>query len=211
MKHKYVLNNFTHMGVRDEDVLDCSSRIDIKVLEMRSNKILKGFKKEYKDLVKYGLVINGIVRVVKETHDNPDDRLQIGFGQFVDRIDPAHFHYIDLQIPFVFDRRKIPKSFQGFEVRYNIRSSTFPPEFNVDEEEQVTVEEANHPKRYVLFVKRCADEIREKLGDPKMSKEEMLDALNWCGDFRKYLLEIYKAPEEKRNYLRELGLEPSEY
>lgn len=83
---------------------------------------------------------------------------------------------IGVSHPFVFDRRLIPARYLGVDVRGRARMP-LPPEF----------EGQTHPTGYVWsppnferFVDRCADDIREQLGQSDMTREEMLHALIGC-------------------------------
>jgi len=83
---------------------------------------------------------------------------------------------IGVSYPFVFDRRLIPERYLGVDVRGGAQMP-LPPEF----------EGQTYPNGYVWsppnferFVDRCADEIRQRLGQPNMTREEMLHALIGC-------------------------------
>lgn len=60
-----------------------------------------------------------------------------------------------------------------------------PREFDFGDREHISYEEAYNPQKYVDFVRRCPDEIMQKLENPDMTEEEMLDALCW-GNFKRY-------------------------
>jgi hypothetical protein len=51
------------------------------------------------------------------------------------------------------------------------------------------------PERFEKFVERCSDEIRKDLGDPNMSKKEMLDALCF-GDFKEHKKKVNQLIKE---------------
>ena len=72
---------------------------------------------------------------------------------------------------FIFDRRKLPDRYLGLPV-YGTVSET-PKDF------QVFGDYIWAPENYEHFVDHHAAEIREQLGEPNMSREEMLHAL--CG------------------------------
>lgn len=71
--------------------------------------------------------------------------------------------------PFVFDRRLLPQRYLGVGLRAAY-SGPLPPEFRG---ENMWADE-----NFERFVDRCAVEIRQKLGRPNMTREEMLQALH---------------------------------
>lgn len=112
--------------------------------------ILNHFQTKYKPLTKEGLRIQGLSMV-----------------------DPKRKkHVIMISKPFVFDNRKLPKVYDGLEVKSKIEGE-LPQEFKVD----VKKEYIWAPQRFEQYVDRCADEIRKKFKKPDMTRKEMLDAL----------------------------------
>lgn len=87
---------------------------------------------------------------------------------------------IGVEYPFIFDRRQTPEFYQGIRVHGGIPITALPGEF-------LTPGYVWAYQRYEKFVDRCEDEIRRKLANPTMTKEEMLDALCFGGDFRKWV------------------------
>jgi hypothetical protein len=75
--------------------------------------------------------------------------------------------------PFIFDRRLLPLSHLGISVHTSY-GRELPPEFQ-DGKRRYSYVWA--PPHYEDFVDRCADEIRQRLRRPDMSREEMLAAL----------------------------------
>src|SRR5690349_14615899 len=75
--------------------------------------------------------------------------------------------------PFVFDRRKIPASHLGIEVHASI-GPELPPEFEASTRKYDYVWA---PPHYEAFVGNNANQIRQTLRDPSMSRDEMLSAL----------------------------------
>jgi len=75
--------------------------------------------------------------------------------------------------PLVFDRRRLPSRYLGVDVRASIQLP-LPPEFQGHEYPHGYVWS---PPNYERFVDRCADEIRERLGDPDMTREQMLHVI----------------------------------
>jgi hypothetical protein len=117
---------------------------------------LKRFEKKYAHLKKLGLRFNGL-----------------GFADARKRV-----HVIQVTRPFMFDSRLIPKSFEGMAVKSKIEG-VLPEEFIIDRnvEDWQKREYAWSPERFEMFVDRCSSEIKEKLNNPAMSRDEMLSAL----------------------------------
>ena len=112
--------------------------------------ILNHFQTKFKPLTKEGLRIQGL-----------------------SMIDPKRKkHVIMISKPFVFDNRKLPKVYDGLEIKSKIEGD-LPNEFKVD----AKLEYIWAPQRFEQFVDRCGDEIRKKFKKPEMSRNEMLDAL----------------------------------
>jgi len=144
---------------------------------------LSRFEKKFAHLKKKGLRINGLKM-----------------------IDPKRKkHVIDVSRPLVFDTRELPKSFEGLDVKAVIHGD-LPTEFSIDrtQPDWTKKEYIWAPERFELFVDRCCDDIRKKLGDPKMSRDEMLSALAF-GDFQAHkektsdLIKEGKLPSYARN------------
>ncbi|MEY4594312.1 MAG: hypothetical protein RIQ47_722 [Bacteroidota bacterium] len=126
---------------------------------------LSRFEKKFAHLKKKGLRINGLKM-----------------------IDPKRKkHVIDVSRPLVFDNRELPKSFEGIEVKAIIHGD-LPTEFSIDrtQPDWSKKEYIWAPERFESFVDRCSDDIRKKLGDPKMSREDMLSALAF-GDYNAHV------------------------
>jgi hypothetical protein len=80
---------------------------------------------------------------------------------------------IGVSRPFIFDRRLLPNTYLGVGVRTTARPP-LPQEFQGQKYPQGYVWS---PPNYERFVDRCANEIRERLGNPTMTRTEMLNAL----------------------------------
>ena len=112
--------------------------------------ILNHFKKKYQPLTKDGLRFDGLSLIdVKRKK-----------------------HVIMISKPFVFDNRKLPKSYDGLAIKAKIEGG-LPEEFNVDARKEYIWA----PQRFEKFVDRCSDEIRKKFKQPDMSRTDMLYAL----------------------------------
>ena len=144
---------------------------------------LERFEKKFSPLKKKGLRVNGLKM-----------------------IDPKRKkHVIDVSRPLVFDNRQLPKSFEGLEIKAVI-SGDLPMEFTIDrtKPDWQKKEYIWAPERFEHFVDRCGDEIKKKLGDPKMSRDELLSALCF-GNFQEHknktqqLIKEGKIPSYRKN------------
>ena len=121
--------------------------------------ILKNFEAKYGNLKKKGLRIEGL-----------------------NMIDPKRKkHVILISKPFLFDNRSLPKIYEGLEVKAKIEGE-LPEEFKPT---ALKKEYTWAPKKFEVFVDRCAGEIRKKFNNPNMSRQEMLDALAF-GNFEEH-------------------------
>ncbi|HEY6161310.1 MAG TPA: hypothetical protein VI112_08810, partial [Bacteroidia bacterium] len=97
-----------------------------------------------------------------------------------------------------FDNRLLPKKFEGLDVKTNIQlKEDMPNEFRVNraQPDWFKKEYIWAPERFERFVERCSDEIRKDLGNPTMSKKEMLDALCF-GDFKEHKKKVNQLIKE---------------
>ena len=107
------------------------------------------------------------------------DRFQAEYGQLkgVTISGPGVYHcgewIIRLTHPFIFDRRTLPGYYLGVRIMLGY-ALPLPPEFEGQRLPQAYVWA---PTNYERFVDRCGGEIRRQLGQPDMTREEMLDAL----------------------------------
>lgn len=126
--------------------------------------ILTRFKDKYKPLLKKGLIIEGMVVVDHARRKNA----------------------ISVSKPFIFDNRNIPTSFDGIQVKKRIVGE-MPKEFQIDrtEPDWHKKEYIWAPERFELFVDRAFSEIKEKLGEADLTKEEALDAICF-GNFEEH-------------------------
>ena len=125
---------------------------------------LERFEKKFSSLKKMGLRVNGL-------------RM----------IDPKRKkHVIDISRPLVFDNRALPKTFEGLDVKSVIHGE-LPKEFviNRTNPDWSKKEYIWAPERFEKFVDRCPDEIKKKLGNPAMTRDEMLSALCF-GDYKEH-------------------------
>jgi hypothetical protein len=144
---------------------------------------LERFEKKFTLLKKKGLRVNGLTMI------DPKRRK----------------HVINVTRPLVFDNRALPKSFEGLEIKAKI-SGDMPVEFKIDrtKPDWQKAEYIWAPERFENFVDRCSDDIKKKLGDPKMTRADMLSALCF-GNFEEHkkkteiLIKEGKIPNYRKN------------
>jgi hypothetical protein len=151
------------------------------------NEVIDSFTDEQAEQIKMGAYVSGIFGPAENTTDSGESELNIctSQGKEMDEYVNPLTHHISFWVPFIIDNRKIPKFFQGFRVDTITISTTEPAEFDFGDREDVSWEEWRNPKLFEDFVNRCENEIRLKLGNPEMTRDEILDALAY-GDFKKY-------------------------
>lgn len=111
------------------------------------------------------------------------------------RSDKAMYHSIT--VPFVFDHRSLPKTFDGISLQVSIID--FPSEyFPEPENDTVPLFEYYSPERYMKFVKDHFESIKRKLNLLSADKEEILDAIA-CGSFQGHIewCELKRAEFER--------------
>lgn len=135
---------------------------------------LEHFKERYKHLEKKGLRILGIKLV------DPEKKT----------------HVIEISRPLIFDSRLIPDRYEGLRIKRRIHGA-LPQEFQIDRDavDWHKKEYVWAPERFEKYVDREAAKIRKKLGDPNMSREDMLDAICF-GNFQKHKKKVGKLIEE---------------
>ncbi|MCC7303746.1 MAG: hypothetical protein IT233_13985 [Bacteroidia bacterium] len=118
--------------------------------------ILKRFEDKVSPLKKKGLKVEGLQMV------DPKKRT----------------HVINISRPFIFDMRGLPKKYEGLSVKGKINGD-LPNEFQIDRTKPDWMKRDYiwAPERFEKFVERCGEQIRKELGNPVMTKKEMLDAL----------------------------------
>ncbi|HET6245835.1 MAG: hypothetical protein H0V01_12270 [Bacteroidetes bacterium] len=152
--------------------------------------ILKKFEDKYVNLKKKGMQVEGLLL-----------------------IDPKRKkHVISISRPFVFDNRNLPKRYETLEIKSKIQGE-LPQEFKINREnpDWQKTEFIWAPERFEHFVDRCSTEIRKKLDQPEMSRNEMLDALCF-GNFQEHkakceaMVKEGKIPAFKNNAKEKLEL-----
>jgi len=130
--------------------------------------ILERFISKYGHLTKKGLKIIGLAEIDSEK------RIKV----------------IVISKPFVFDSRQIPDKFEGLKIRRQVHGK-LPTEFIIrrPSADGTKLDFIWAPERFEKFVDRKIDNIRERLGDPNMSREEVLDALCF-GDFKAHTKKV---------------------
>lgn len=87
--------------------------------------------------------------------------------------------------PFIFDKRDTPSWHLGVPIRY-VLTEDVPTGFKINRKYVWA------PENYLNFVDQHSDLIREKLNDPSLSREDMLEALigmpfdDWIDQCRKH-------------------------
>ena len=135
---------------------------------------LDRFEKKFAYLKKKGLRVNGLKM-----------------------IDPKRKkHVIDINRPFLFDNRILPKSFEGLDLKTVIQGE-LPAEFIVDRSKPdwTKREYIWAPERFEKYVDRCSDEIKKQLGNKEMTRDEMLSALCF-GDFQEHKKKVAELIKE---------------
>ena len=135
---------------------------------------LENFKERFKHLEKKGLRIIGI--------------------KLIDPIKKTHV--IEISRPIIFDSRAIPDRYEGLKIKRRIHGS-LPEEFQIDRDavDWHKKEYVWAPERFEKYVSRESDKIRKTLGDPEMSKEDMLDAICF-GNFQAHKEKVFKLVAE---------------
>ena len=100
---------------------------------------------------------------------------------------------ITVQHPFIFDHRKLPKTYLGIEVRGSTPNENMPEEFRVKDPQK---EYVWSPECFEKFVDKYADKIRKELNNSDMSREEMLDAICF-GNFKLHVANYKKWKQQK--------------
>lgn len=129
--------------------------------------VLERFGKKYAHLQKKGLRVDGLAEI---------DSVR-------------KYKVIKVSKPFIFDNREIPDKFEGIKLQKRI-SGDLPDEFKNNKETFIWA-----PYKYEQFVDRCAEEIRQLLGEEEMTRDEMLDAV--CGgDFGAHVTKVTQWAKE---------------
>ncbi|MBC8343904.1 MAG: hypothetical protein ISR55_06870 [Bacteroidetes bacterium] len=123
--------------------------------------VLERFKKKYAYLEEFGLKFHGLQEI------NSEKRTTV----------------ISISKPLIFDSRLIPDKFEGLRIKRTIHGK-LPKEFKVrkPDNDGNMLDYVWAPERFELFIDRNMNEIREKLEQPEMTREDILDALCF-GDF----------------------------
>ena len=97
---------------------------------------------------------------------------------------------ISVSKPFIFDNRNIPTSFDGIQVKKRIVGE-MPIEFQIDrtQPDWHKKEYIWAPERFELFIDRALGEIKDKLGDSRLTREEALDAVCF-GNFEEHARKV---------------------
>ena len=121
-------------------------------------------------------LLQGIAETFRKAHPNLNFQ---GLGNVHGSLELVVTH------PFVFDKRLVPGSFLGLPVRTSL-SSPIPEDFEVFSGYTWA------PENYANFVDTHAENVRSALGNPDITRAEMLHALigmpfeNWVEQCRKF-------------------------
>lgn len=128
------------------------------------------FESEYLELMKLKPQVD--VTTVIEEWDEELDKM----------VNPNRIE-IEVRHPFIFDVRLIPKRFMGYKVKSIIVGKPYPNEFfdGIEEGIEIHLYMLEDPEKYISYVKKHIDGIRQQLNSPDMSIAEALDAIT--GDF----------------------------
>lgn len=132
--------------------------------------IISRFKSQYGHLEKSGLAITGLVELDNE----------------------HNLKVIDISHPFIFDHRRLPKKFEGVDIRSSVHGE-LPQEFQIDHSNKGEYLWA--PERFEKFVDRSLEELRIAFNKTELTREEALDALCF-GDFEAHKLKINRLIKE---------------
>lgn len=93
---------------------------------------------------------------------------------------------ININHPFIFDNRLVPSEFKGVIVKNITEGAPYPGEFfdDIEENEPTPFYRLEDPDKYINYVNKHIDSIRQQLQSPEMTIEEALDAIT--GDFTKH-------------------------
>ncbi len=150
-------------------------------------KILERFVKKHKNLIEdYGLDVVGIFGDIKTNNSN---EINITTSQEIksDDFNNDDVH-ISCLIPFIFDHRQLPASFEGVRVICGIIDNTIPAIFSdgINEREPVFFDQYWNPDKFVRFVEGNIDKIKEGLKRPSVTRKEALDAICF-GDYNAHV------------------------
>jgi len=140
----------------------------------KEEKLLKNeFETAHPELVKLNPEIN--VCTVIEEWDEELDQL----------VNPNRME-ISVNHSFIFDNRLIPSKFKEIKVNNIIVGEPYPKEFfeNIEEGIEIPLHVLEDPDKYINYVTKHIDSIRQRLYSPDMSIDEALDAIT--GDFNKH-------------------------
>jgi len=135
---------------------------------------LDNFKERYKHLEKKGLRILGIKLI------DPEKKT----------------HVIEISRPLIFDSRVIPDRYEGLRVKRRIHGP-LPEEFQIDRD-SVDWHKREYvwaPERFEKYVDREGGKISKALGNPEMSREDMLNAICF-GNYQAHKEKVEKLIDE---------------
>ena len=142
---------------------------------MTVREIKKEFALEFPALAAQGMGIECAFRKEKTKEELEHGWLKKSSKED-DEIEPAT-HYLDIGRPMIFDFRKIPKTFRGFELSAGIIQDSVPEEFKAEEEGLMYYDECYSPERIIEYAETHALEICEQLDDYTFTLKDICDMI----------------------------------
>jgi hypothetical protein len=146
---------------------------------MTVKEIRSRFEKEFEPYIKKGLSYSCIYPINKEKKTKI-----LKPAAEEEEVSPAS-HEICLSYPFIFDARKLARTFLGFNMVAFIPYETIPQYFKLYEDDILSYEECWSPQRILAYAEENALGICEQLNDYTLSFTEICDLLA-KGDFERY-------------------------
>jgi hypothetical protein len=134
--------------------------------------------RDYEDLVSKGLRLHGAMPNKRE-----------GSAMLMSVPDETEIHssthHLLFSRPFIFDLRKLPETFRGFDVKPLIGQEDMPEEFRADEYELMPFHECWSEEHILTYAEEHALEICEQLNDYSLTLKDICNMIAF-GDFEKH-------------------------
>jgi len=145
---------------------------------MTVNELRKDFEKQFAALVLKGLMLDCAFPKKIGEHG-----MTKGVSDDVE-IEPS-MHYLFVVHPLIFDSRKLPETFLGFEIQSGYSESSVPEEFRAYEEGLAPYDICWSEEKIIAYAEEHALEICEQLGDYSLTHNDICDMLAG-GDFENH-------------------------
>lgn len=160
---------------------------------MTASELISKFEEKYSELITSGMSLQGVMLNPEVVHVGLYEKE--GMAAPEDTVS-SRTHHIMVEYPLVFDHRKFSRTFNGFDVLGAVQSNdvdlkewfeTGDPEKRAKSD--VPMEKFWAPEKFEAFVDQKGEEIGQRLGNPGMSRKDILDALafgnfeahkEWC-------------------------------